>query len=222
MGQENRNQEKIYQDFDNIIQIENSGIIEGFEYVEIHRMINNKHKFFKTFDFVPGTVFYDGQPFFNVDLKYNVFQDILLIQIENDQGKMIFQPFDSRLDGFILQNRTFENIKAVETGPELAGIYEVLLETDGIKVLKKHRKKEKTLLDREVVYYEFSADEPHYFYWVNNKLEILNRSNLMESFPEEKSNIRNFYRSKRKEAKNNPDVFIQNLFKMLYDKLKDE
>ena len=221
-GQENGDQEKIYQDFDNIIQIENSGIIEGFEYVEIHRMINNKHKFFKTFDFVPGTVFYDGQPFFNVDIKYNVFEDILLIQIQNNQGKTIFQPFESRLDAFMLQNRTFENVKAAETGPELAGIYEVLFETDRLKVLKKHRKKEKTLLDKEVVYYEFSADEPQYFYWADDNLEILSRTNLINSFPEEKLKIRNFYRSKRKEAKNNLDVFIQNLFKMLSDRLKDQ
>lgn len=221
-AQELEDREGVYQSFDKIVGIENSGVIEGFEYVEQHRMINDRHKFFKTYDFVPGTVFYDDQPYFDIDIKYNVFQDILLVQIPDERGKIVFQPFENRLDGFILQNRRFENVKPVEAGPELAGIYEVLFKTGNLKVLKKHLKKEKTLLDRDVPYYEFTDDTPQYFYWAGDGLQPLSRSNLTEKFPEEKSDIRYFYRRNRKQARDNPDVFMQNLFKMLSDRLKDQ
>lgn len=202
--------------FDQIIGVENTAIFNGMEYIETHRIVNNKHKFFQSFDFVKGTVIYDGQPFFNVSLKYNIFEDLVLVRLDNQRGKNIIQLYRSRVDGFSIGGHQFVNIKNED--PEVTGIHEVILENPQFRVLKKYVLKEKTRLDKKLLYHEFETDDPLYFFEYNGQIQEVSLKNLINTFPDDKSMIREQYRFHKKNLKSNSDIFMQRLFTELSKK----
>lgn len=196
--------------FDQIVGIENTAIFNGFEYIEKHRIINNKHKFFKAYNFIKGTVIYDGQPFYEVSLKYNVFEDLVLVQLENKQGKNTIQLFDELLDGFSIDDHQFVNIK--NKNSTVSGIHELIFENSHFKVFKKYTLKEKTLLDKKLLYHEFEADDAEYFFKYNEGIQEVTLKNLIETFPNDKDLVKSRYRFNKKKLNSNSDIFMQQLF----------
>jgi len=131
--------EKIYSWYDQQTGIENSTLFRGIEYVETDRMINDKHKFFETQNFQSGSVIYDGQAYYNLPLKYNVYDDILLINLQLDQRNSIFQLFKDRVDQFQINAKRFRYLQA-ENNSNIIGFYEVINEEGEFKIFKKHLK----------------------------------------------------------------------------------
>ena len=70
---------EVYVWFDTAIGVENSGLYVGKEYKENFKFKNNKHKFFEFNGFQKGDLIYDGQPYFNVSLKLDVFENEFFI-----------------------------------------------------------------------------------------------------------------------------------------------
>ena len=208
------NYKETYIAFDNLLVMENLEISSGVEYIERHRMLNEKHKFFQSFDFQKGTVFYDGQPYFNIDLKYNIVDDVVLVQFQNKGAQNIIQLYSSKLDGFRLRDRLFVNLSE-EDGLPAQRIFEVIFEDSGDKILKKHLLKEKKILEKKLLHYEFEADEPEYFFFHRGELREMNIQNLVNSFPEQKEEIRKYFRKHRKNLKNDPDSYLINLYQDL-------
>ena len=69
-----------YEVFDHMVGYTNTGIFDGIEYFEKFPVRNEKHKFFKSSEFVNGLLIYEGNPFLNVELKYDVYDNQLLIR----------------------------------------------------------------------------------------------------------------------------------------------
>lgn len=205
-----------FQVFDKIVGPENTGIFNGIEYIERQRMINEKQKFFNSSDFQSATVFYEGQPYYNIPLKYNVPEDLVVVRLESGRGSNIFQLYNDKLEGFVVGNRQFINIPEQDRMP-LQGIYEVLMKSSQQKLLKKHHMKSKKILSGKLLHYEFEADEPEYYYVVNDIAIEMDRNSLLKNFPDSRKDIRNYYRSQRKRSKVDPDSFIKGLFQVLND-----
>lgn len=201
--------------FDNLVGPENTGIFQGVEYIEQHRIINDKHKFFGSYDFIPGTVIYDGQPYYDINLKYNIFEDLVIVQLMNSRGENSFQLYDNKLDGFNINGQEFVNLKSNPEDPSVGGIFELLFEEEGTLVLKKHKMKEKTLLDRHFLHHEFEPAEPRYFFRKGGKYYKISSRSMADVFPEQKQEIRKFFRSNRKLLRNQPDEFMLRLFQSL-------
>lgn len=179
--------------YDRLVGKENLEIYNGVEYIEKHRMINEKHKFYLSFDFQKGTVFYDGQPYYNIDIKYNVVDDLLLVQFQQNGAKNVFQLSPLKLNGFSLNERQFVNLSGRQ-GLPTEGIFEVIYDASGNQILKKHRMKEKKILEGKLLHYEFEADKPEYFFVSNDKIFRMNSKNLLIRYPGEKERIKRFFR----------------------------
>lgn len=219
-GQEISNKALTYNWFDKIVGAENLGISNGIEYVERHRTINEKHKFFKSFDFLPGSVVYDGQPYFNVDLKYNVYDDLLIGRITNSLGKTILQLHKDKIKSFIIDGHEFINVPKHE-GLE-AGFYEVLAKNDVLYLLTKHLKEQNTILDKEFVYHEFEPDIPKYAFVYNDTYTLIKKENIIQLFPEREENINEFYSTYSLMLNSNLELFLTNLFQEITSILSEE
>ena len=204
-------EEKIYSWYDKQVGIENSVLFTGIEYVETDRMINEKHKFFQTRDFQNGSVNYDGQVFYNVPLKYNIYDDLLLVNLKLEQRNLIFQLIGERVNLFKINNHTFKYLKA-ENNTNIRGYYEVINDEGKFKVFKKHLKNKMEVRDRNVAYNEFSTADSDYIFKVENDFfELNNRRDLYSMFPNLKGAIRSFYNANRKQFRDKPDVFMNKL-----------
>lgn len=220
VGQEiPRELQKAYEGFDATIGVQNTDIFTGVEYIEKHRMINEKHKFYRSEKFVPATVFYEDQPYFNIPIKYNIFDDLLLVKLPSQRGETEFQLLSNRLDGFFLDSRRFINV--YEGGSEFSGIFELLFEGPGMQVLKKYRLSQQKISRRELVHYEFKQKSPEYFFKYRGNYYELNRGNLLELFPSHKPEVRDYYRDYRKQKRVQQDDALVAMFQRLLNLSND-
>jgi len=174
-------------------------------------MINEKHKFFPSLEFQEGSVTYGGQVYYNVPLKYNVYDDLLLVNLKMGTRNSIFQLFGSKVNSFTINENTF---KYLETGDnsDISGFYEVLNDNGIFNIYKKHLKNRMELRDRSIAYSEFTNADPDYiFQYKNTFYELDNRRDLFSVFPDLKSEIRRIYSENRRQSRNNPDIFMKNL-----------
>lgn len=202
-----------YENFDATIGLQNTGIFTGVEYIEKHRMVNEKHKFFGLNEFIPTTVIYKGQPYYDIPAKYNIFDDLLLVNLSGQRGETNFKLIQTRLDGFMLDSRRFINI--YEAGSEFSGIYELLFDSPSMQLLKKYRQSFKKVSNRALVHYEFKPRTPDYYFRYHGNFYNLSRKNLLELFPNHKEEVREQYRKYRKQQKERRDEALVAMFRKL-------
>lgn len=202
---------EVYSEFDKNSGIENSLLFRGIEYVETDRMINEKHKFFKTKMFEKGTLSYNGETFYDVPLKYNIYNDLLLVNLQQGTRNFIFQLISDKVNNFIIDNHQFRYLRAINK-TEITGFYEILNEEGDFKIYKKHLQNSREIRDKNVSYMEFISEDSKYVYQFNKEFfELNNRSELIKNFPVYKNEIKNFYKENREQFRKNPDVFMASL-----------
>jgi hypothetical protein len=88
----------------------------------------------------------------------------------------------------------------------------VISEQGDFKIFKKHSKKRKEIRDRNVAYTEFRSANPDYIFQFEDEFfDLDNRRDLFSQFPNQKKEIRGFYRKYRKQSRDKPDIFMKNL-----------
>lgn len=208
---QNSTKDEIYSWYDEQTGIENSTLFRGIEYVEVHRMINEKHKFFPSDEFQRGSLTYDGQSYHNVPLKFNIYDDLLVVNLQQEQRNSFFQLFSEKINDFQINNHKFRYLNP-EDNSNIHGFYEVISEEDDFKILKKHRRNMRDVRDKNVAYTEFITADPVYIFQHNNEFFDLNsRRDLFSEFPDYRNEIRGFYNKYRKLSRDNPDEFMKNL-----------
>ncbi|WP_431159199.1 hypothetical protein [Winogradskyella poriferorum] len=190
-SQNNTNNSGLYQWLDAQIDQVNSGIFNGTQYAEEHRMINEKHKFFENFSFERGTLFYDGSIYPDILMRYNVYEKQIIV-------KGTFKPNDpevildnSKLHKFILSDHTFEYYDfLLEDGKYISGFFENLLQTESISVFKKHQKQIRTRTSEKLRYHEFE-DNSNYIVVLDDTIKLVkNPKRLVKLFPKYKEDIK--------------------------------
>lgn len=201
--------------FDEIVALENTDLASGTEYIELHIIRNNQHKNFQADRFAPGQVTYEGQVFSNIPMKYNIYDDLLLINLINSGGETSILLHKEKIESFSLYGHDFINLQLPENQEsEIEGFYEVLYETSSGLLLKKHVKKILKHLDKNFTYYEFEPDEPDYIFFQDTVYTPFeSRRDLTKLFPKKEKEIRQFYRSHRSLSRSDHDQFLINLFK---------
>ena len=180
--------------FDSRVGIENTALYEGILYKELYRTINEKTQFFKSPDFLPGSVMYKGQPYVDLQLKYNVYDDQLLVKVDNRLGGNTLQLFRDEISEFTLDGALFTHIvgEPVETG--IGGFYEVSLEYPTFQLLTKYSKKLFKRKDRSSLYYEFlEGNEAHVLHYGNQYYPLNRKRDVTELFPDLEKQINDFY-----------------------------
>lgn len=201
-----------YQLFDEIVGIQNTKIYNGTEIIEIHRVSIDKNKYLFKDSFLPSTLIFDGQPYFNIDLNYNIYEDVVVIRLKNEVGKIAFKPIQEKVEGFKFLDYKFINFTSLSS-PQLNGYYQVLEENGEFTLFKKHKLKRKSNLEKKVLFYEFIPLDGDYFLKKYGMLSGINKkSDWLKLFPDKESAIRKYFRKNKKLRKLYLDDFIQKLF----------
>ena len=201
--------------FDFYVGHTNAGVFDGVEYYEKYPVRNNKHKFFSSPNFQLGALIYKNEPYFQVPLKYDVYDDVLLARNPAVRTTSITALDSEKIRSFSIDSYRFIRLtESSEKGEELTGFFEILFEKNDLILLKKHRKKmfKKT---ENGVYYEFK-DIPWYVVAYNGVyIRLKNESSLFDLFPNSKELIRNYSRSNSTLKEENYDLFLVSLFREL-------
>ncbi|NQY05023.1 MAG: hypothetical protein HRT68_02180 [Flavobacteriaceae bacterium] len=214
---QNGSNPEYYEWFDAIIGVENTGLYDGIEYKEKYRTINEKHKFFLSPNFLKGDVIYDGQIYANIDMKYDLHEDLLLVKLKNkDGGDVILELMKDKVNSFSIAGNNFVQLKSEEQG--ITGFYEVLSRGKGFTFFKKNKKHRKEKLDKKVVYSEFNNDDEYILLYNDIYSSIKSKRTLTKIFPEYKKDINVFHDNNENLLRSNPDAYMSELMRLI-DKL---
>ena len=228
-GQENKNIAGYYALFDQTIGVTNSGIFNGVLYVEKHPVRGEDHKFFGSKSFMPGSVDYNEQSYFNVELKYDVYDDQLLIRNSEISGSPIAILDKEYIATFKINGHIFKNI-SFSTGKsnELSGFFEVLIDNDSLTLLKKHKKKIFRMLEDETdgvdlygskLYYKFKDQYFYYLYFNRYYYPLKKAGSLNAIFPQYKTQLKEIYKRHGALRKTDSESYLIAVIKDLSDTL---
>jgi len=195
--------------FDASIGFENSEVYQGVLYKAQYRSSTDKNEFFKNQDFTKGSIVYNSQPYYNLDIKYDTYRDKVHMKLGAKVGGGTLVLFDEILQSFEMGNNRFVKIDSTNA-PEISthGFYKISSESSFLTLLTKFSKKDIRRVDKKVVYLEF-VDEPNTFVLLHKgKYHKLNsKKDAKKMFPGFKTDIDKFYADVRRLRKSDPEGF---------------
>ncbi|MBQ4821841.1 hypothetical protein [Aquimarina sp. MMG016] len=213
-----KNESEYYNWFDTIIGKEHTGLYNGKQYVDldINKILNNKHAFFFSDEVLTGSVIYDGQPYYNVGIKYNLEQDKLLIALKPGSSASVMQLIYDKVEEFTINDYRFIRVENIDKKNYTNGFHQVLLDDNEILLLKKHTKskiKSADDLEGNKQYYEYRSKSKYVLYFDQDyKGDIKSKTDIITIFPELKKEIKQFYKAHKLLRRKNPDAFMKKIF----------
>lgn len=198
---------KIYTNFNNTINFNNTPIGFGELYKEKYRKKKGNHNFFLTDQFKKGNIKYDGNYFYNINLKYDLVDDAIILNFSNLNQSISIICEKKNISSFEIDKFHFVNT-------EEYGFVEVLLSKENFSIFKKHKKIKKEIKDEGVMYYTFKDKrEELILFYQNIYYPVSSKKDFIKIFPEEKQYIIEFFHEKNK---------FKNDFKVLVSKLMNQ
>ena len=223
-SQTDSNHKDYYNWFDTVVGDGNIGIYDGTNYKEKYITINGNHKYYLTSEFLVGDVVYDDQPYFDIKMKYDIYNDELIVKLPIRSGFSVIQLVKEKIEVFTINNRPFIRISErsrESLSEDHLGFYEILFKSDRIILYKKYKKYRSEHLDKEFAYNEFKLESNHLIYYNNHYNKINSKRNLIKLFPKQRTEINTFYNKNRLLQKSNLDIFMTQLMKLLSNNIID-
>ena len=208
LGQNQDSKREIYTLFDNTVGIDNTGIYNGIEYREKFRALNNNYAYLDSPNFMLSTIEYDGQVYYNINLKYNIYQQNVIVKLKDkNASETVVKLYNNKIRSFTINNRKFINIHSNIDG--VSGFYEEAFHDADYSLLIKHQKFKKDLYQNELMYVEFVTAKKEYLIFSNNIYSALDsKKDISKVFPEFKQKTNQFYRDNKSLRKMNYDQFL--------------
>ncbi len=183
IGQQN-SVDSLYLWFDTKIGMINSGLYKSREFVEEYLVINDEHRFFDSPNYLSGTIWYQGRPFHQVLLKYDLYEEHVIVSPRNVSNVSPILLEHQKIDSFSVQNRKFIKIAVLEGQSNMeGGFFELLKDTPHYTLFKKHRKTDVRKMDRNRPYYEFKDRSQYVIKYGNAYHSVKSRKDVLDVFP---------------------------------------
>lgn len=230
-SQNSKETKAIYTLFDQTIHLSNTSLSYGKLYQEQYRTLNDNHQYLSSREFTKGNVTYQNQTFYEVDLKYDISEDFLIVHIE--EKSIVLEK--AMVTTFTLLKKTLEHIEKSENTEVTnykyteknfinnikLGYLEFLYGDEQLAFYKKNKKNRRKKLNESFVYYKY-LENPIYYLEIGNEFyEVKNKKDLIKYFPKYKKLINNTYKTHRKLAQNQKDNFYPLLGKTISNAIKN-
>jgi hypothetical protein len=203
-----------YKSFDSINNYQNIGVFNGLEYVDIYLSYKNtSHKFYQNEEFLVGNVIYDGQPYFDLKMKYDLLNDFLLLEYVNQ--KVNYLSLNTELiSEFSIAGDKFVHLSQNE---ELEGFYRngffrELYKSNTYSLYVKYIKPKSEKFQDKRVFYDFSSKKVEVLYYQEKFYRLDNINDIIDILPGSKDKIQEFQKSNKKLYKKDREQFLQKLF----------
>lgn len=186
--------------YDQSIGLENTGLYKGILYVKEYTSQENNHQYFKSSNSLTGTITYEGQKYYEQELKYNLVEDQLIITLKNSLGHnnaLIVNK--NNVSSFIIDGhkfaRTNNYLSTIDSSP-INFFLEILLENDTFSFLKNTKKTVQKVINDGKVVYEFRNKTTYFLHYKNQLYKIKSKKDLLNIFKEYKNDLKPIKRNK--------------------------
>ena len=209
--------------FDNAIGKENLAIYNGSRHVNYYITLDKSHSYYVSGKFTTGSLKYENQDYYNVELKYDVNNDILVCKPIGQYDYMGINIIKEKTSGFTIYDKQFVNINYSNPScPEyMNGYYqEIIFSKNNILYIKHHKSRTK-VIDTKTISDGVNQNSTDEFKEKNEFIlkhkdvynRISSKSDIIKIFPEYKSAIKNYYSKNIQLEELDNKVFIENLIK---------
>ena len=206
---------KIYETYDEIVGLDNTGLYNGTEFTDLFLNTDGTYRYYNSYDYTRGSVTYNGQYYVNVLLKYDLLEDNLLTRSDDNLSIFNVKLIPEFVASFSIHNHNFVRLTDLDLNISGNGFFEVAYLGNDLELYIKHTKRKKDKALNSGVQYRFSTDN-FYLLKRNGTYSFINSSkDLREILPEKNQEIRDFYKSYKALYKSNPDVFMAKLVQYL-------
>lgn len=207
--------------FDTKIGRENLPIYNGSRHVNYYITLDNSHSYYVSGKFSTGSLRYEDQDYFNVELKYDVNHDILVCKPIGEYDYLGINVITEKTASFIIYGKQFVNINYNNPScpAYMNGYYqEITFSKSNILYIKHHKSRTKVIDTKNTEANQNSTDEfkeknEFILKYKDVYYKISARSDVIKIFPEYKSQIKNYYTKNVQLEESDNKVFIENLIK---------
>lgn len=226
LAQDENLESEYYTLFDAYMGSMNFGAFNGREYhdayPELMRTAKENNKFFGSYNFTQAFVLYNQQPFYDLRIKYDLLNDVLLLKYVNNSVHLLElnsqQVNEFKIFGYHFKRLPFsQDIRPIYGN----GFFKEVFKGKKCSLYIKYRKKTKERLDQNKVRYEFLEDQYYVIHYENKYQMISSQKNLINGFPTLKKIIKSFYKDNASMKRKNKEQFYMDLVKRL-DNLKPQ
>ncbi|WP_136668507.1 hypothetical protein [Flavobacterium sp. H122] len=204
--------DSLYAWHDKITGTENSELYNGPVYHNYEKTEKNHHRYWYKNTFSSGTVIFNGQLYTNVLLKYDIFEDELIIAQNEINSRLEIKSQKENISHFTIDNRKFVNIKGFSKNNEpIKGFYEENYTGKGISLYTKHFKKKRTVINNNQLLIEYDSGVTFLVNIEEQYSTIKSYKDLIKILPERKDDINSFYSSNSNFEKSDKIKFMKNL-----------
>lgn len=223
-SQSSSNSKEYYTWFDSVIGEGNTSLYNGVIYIEKYRTEKGNHKFFLSNEYQVGDLIYDNQHYYNVLMKYDTYEDELIVKLPNQSSHLFIKLVKEKINEFSIkkltanlstQNHRFIINSSFKNNKEgfLLSFYKVINKTASITLLKKHHKNRREYMGSYGSLSKFSEKNYFAILYENVYYRIDSKKDLTRLFPDYKKNISAFYKKERKLYRADKETFFTNLVK---------
>lgn len=192
----------VYQTFDALIGLENSGIFKGTVNLPYPNVRPDNHPFFGTAEYVQLVITYGQQTYSNIDGRYDLLKNTLEILPKKQTNLPPITLAPELLQGFILNGAAFE--KFILPKSEEISFFEVLLSNTDFKLLQKHQKQGKERIrNRNQIYIQYVESSSLFILTQGQMYPLNGKKDLLKLFPQAKEQLNEYYKASRETKKGN-------------------
>ncbi|QOG02752.1 hypothetical protein [Flavobacterium sp. MDT1-60] len=209
--------------FDNTIGKENLAIYNGSRHVNYYITLDKSHSYYASRKFTTGSLKYEDQDYYNVELKYDVNNDILVCRPIGEFDYMGINVIKEKTANFSIYDKQFVNINYENPSCPvfMTGYYqEIIFSKNNILYIKHHKSRTK-VIDTKTISDgvnqnstdEFKEKNEFILKYKEAYYRISSKSDIIKIFPEYKSTIKKYYNNNAQLEESDNKVFIENLIK---------
>lgn len=216
LGQGN-NTQLLYNSFDTIITKENLPINNGTLHINYDRTTNNENRYYHSDQYLKGMANYNNQNYYDLKFKYDIYKDVLILNLNQDSGKMGVNLTKEKIAFFIINGKKFINLSMNTKLPIsfYSGFYEENFVGKTFTFYIKHRKEAKETTENKFVGINYILKKDFVLLYKNEFIKINSKRDLTVLFPDYKTKIDDFYHANRILESENETQFMENLMRNL-------
>lgn len=216
---------EIYNLYDKTVGKHNLDSNNGALYTNPYKTSDDiNHIYFSEDKFEKGSLFYDGQIYFDTSLKYDVYRDVLILNPDGASDLIGISLNKERVESFSLYNRKFVKLNKEQFAlPNLTtGYYEISANNNDFILYIKHTKAIQKRVKEDGIFYEFKANSSYLLYYMKTLYAVNSKSDILKIFPDQKKQINEFYLMNREVRKSDTNQFMKNLMKYINNSLPNK
>lgn len=202
--------------YDAIVGGENTGLYNGPEFKDqFLDSWDGSHIYLNTHVFTHNTLIYNNQRYTNVPLKYDLFDDNVVIRSEDNLSIFQIKLVPENISSFTVHNRDFVKLTEPQLNIDGHGFFEIASIGNIVSLYIKHVKTKKKETINNIL--QYSLVEDNYYLLVYNGVYHIVRSikGFKKVIPNRYKEIRKFRKEYKSIYKTDRDGFMIKLIKYL-------